>query len=225
MNLSLRGIKLRGSLSLISQKLFKLFFSLVWKFFHLVWKFFHHDLAYPHTEANIVWISLSLELFHNLLPIFHLKQRSKRSRVSRRASQPLSPITCSFNFDGTLRIPERKALPFPSIPISEVLLHTHLTDPKDLHVITRLEQKRWQVKAIIVVETALEGPLSKAIIHPRTHVFLAPNRLMPYLSSSLFDKGKEQKVYHKSNPQPFLKHNLLKTTCIWAKELREKNRA
>jgi len=41
--------------------------------------------------------------------------------------------------EGTIKIPGYRAPMFPPMPILEVLRHTSLTDPKDLHIISRLE--------------------------------------------------------------------------------------
>jgi len=44
--------------------------------------------------------------------------------------------------DGTIRIPGYRAPMFPPMMIPEVLRHTSLLDPKDLHIISTLEQER-----------------------------------------------------------------------------------
>jgi len=70
--------------------------------------------------------------------------------------------------DGTIRIPRHRAPLFSPMMISEVLRHTSLSDPKDLHIILRLEQERDHVKATIVLEIGLEGSLPHIVIHHNT---------------------------------------------------------
>jgi len=132
----------------------------------------------------------------------------------------------STRSDGTIKIPGYRAPMFPPMPIPEVFRYISLTDPKDLHIISRLEQEKGQVKTNVVLGTGPEGSLPRVIIRHNTQIFLAPDRLLPPMSPPSFDKGKEEAIFkHPSPPQPFPKHNLLDTTCIWAHELSKKNRA
>jgi len=101
---------------------------------------------------------------------------------------------------GTIKIPRYRAPMFPPMVISEVLRHTSLSDLKDLHMISRLEQEREQVKANVVLGTSPEGSLSRVIIHHNSQVFLAPDRMLPHIQSPSYDKGKEEAVYHHLPP-------------------------
>jgi len=140
--------------------------------------------------------------------------------------KPVQPKGQPTRSERKVKIPGYKAPMFPPMPIPKVLRHTSLTDPKDLHMISRLEQERDLVKANSVLGTGPEGSLPRIIIRHNTQVLLAPDRMLPPISPPSFDKGKEEAAFkHPSRPQPFPKHNLLETTCIWAHELNEKNRA
>jgi len=82
------------------------------------------------------------------------------------------------------------------MPIQEVLRHTSLSHSKDLHIISRLEQERDQIKAAVVLGTGPEGSLSRVIIRHNTQILLAPDRILPVLISFSSDKGKEEAVYY-----------------------------
>jgi len=84
--------------------------------------------------------------------------------------------------EGTIRIPGYRAPMFPPMMIPEVLRHTSLSDLKDLHIISRLEQERDQVKANVVLGTGPEGSLPWVIIRHNTQVLLAPDCMLPPIS-------------------------------------------
>jgi len=67
------------------------------------------------------------------------------------------------------------------MPFLETLKFISLLSLRDLHLFTRMEQEKCQVTHTVAPDSSLEGSLPHVIIHHQTHIFLAPDRLLPPL--------------------------------------------